>query len=1290
MIRKSLLTLLFWLPALSMVTAAPVEWTGYGNMELSDRSFPGDARVLTFRCETPQRASDLQSKLLADYSWDGWNAPTELRLDEHHTALNFARHGLLAILRRGDTVYAAAAPDEAGLRRALDTAGVELQHTLSTPEKRHPRRLDFFDLEGLRFSLHGFNLLGTIPFPQQLEKSSLDQRLRNWAKFPIGFNDRSYFRSDNLFDAEPGTFWQTYLLQQAAGADRSLNFWLGVFGAPPWFRNRFPNEVDQYEADSVPGWGQLQEAGSPYPAYSSPVTRSYAARFNRTILEALLKTAPDTLSSLRIASGRPGDEDGFHSLSTDLLTASPRELEAFRAFLRKQGYTLAALGERYYGDAGHYQSWEEVRPLPRFAYYGDLEHARQRLDGPWFSRVADRPAPGALDDSWTPNAPGSVRQLLWNEQHNPQAREVYFRCRFRFEPRPEDGDLHLVVGTRLLGSVGVWLNGRWLGEHEPEGRFSGPFALPVKTLLQHGDNELILRVPRGVIHGPVFLSAEKPVHYPYGSEQRNAHYRDTRQFGVERIARNYGLMASDLARIAPDYPVLHTCGSGYETAAEFGRLKREVGIAGIHQTGSESSFRPWWPGLGYALGIHSSHEEAGQCNDPARLSREFHWSLLSADSSHNFIYDAILYAQVEQQTKWFSRNRRLLELFGKAWWQPPKLALFRAAAETWLFPEDDTANTSDLGRGSLQDLHYGFVYLTESELKNGIVSDYPVVIDGGNRVYDPDLIAALRRYVEAGGIFITQSETGRHAPLRADADPIAELTGFRAGHSAEEQLVTVETEQPVFSRLAGGTFPGRGLSLNWIRQNLGTGANRALEPIPDFPGRVTVLARWQDGSIALALRQLGKGWILACGSSFWRCASDRGGSGITTNGSLQNDFLRELLTYAGIQPEIECAESRLWAKRQWTKNGLQEWLVLWNRSNQALTGVELTVPGPGEAGTAREWLTGGEHPLTADAGGRHLQLDFAPGELKVLMLQSHTAARALELMLAYKQKFFDRSGVHYPEQELPELPPARDLVFSDLEFQWTEADSETPPATGSWQPIPPGFWEELGYPARGTGYYRTTFTVPEEWSGRAVNLQFAAPDFAVFSGDEAVVYLNGREAARYAPHMWINADRVEVTPFLKPGRNELLVKIRATRVRGGWLGQFGLAPLESLAPVREIEEVELAPGLDQPGTAVRLPLAGNRGRILRWELEIPADWRGKNVLLELDGTTPWGVLLLNGRAISFNSGWPLAGKIQLSLLPHLRFGERNTFELWPYSRRQPTDFMLRSLRIGTAPLEEVK
>ena len=77
----------------------------------------------------------------------------------------------------------------------------------------------------------------------------------------------------------------------------------------------------------------------------------------------------------------------------------------------------------------------------------------------------------------------------------------------------------------------------------------------------------------------------------------------------------------------------------------------------------------------------------------------------------------------------------------------------------------------------------------------------------------------------------------------------------------------------------GAELPGWGLVLDWLKNDL-TGTPLVLAVPPDAD--IAVVAEWQglkdiEGNIAVAIRRLGKGRVVALGSTFYRQGRDEGG-----------------------------------------------------------------------------------------------------------------------------------------------------------------------------------------------------------------------------------------------------------------------------------------------------------------------------------------------------------------------------------------------------------------------------
>ncbi len=559
---------------------------------------------------------------------------------------------------------------------------------------------------------------------------------------------------------------------------------------------------------------------------------------------------------------------------------------------------------------------------------------------------------------------------------------------------------------------------------------------------------------------------------------------DLRDWTNEKLIRGWLREARFARERLPDIPLMFTPGSWAGFSDQFLGLKREVGIASIHNTGSEVSFNPWWAGIGYVWGAYMSSEESATVSEPQRLDRELAWMLLNGHGHHNFYYDAVHGMRIEQQTGWFTKNARLLELFAKANWKKPSIAILHAAGNERYFPYSTTLDEFDIGQQALPAAHFGNVYLTEAELKAGLANEYPVVFDAGTPVMNDELLAAIEKYVRNGGTFVAVQSTGRNAPLDADAWPISKLSGLKVLGERENTKLTIPAGNPLLKRMDGMTFEGSGLafdSANVVPKN--------------------VIARWANGNIAAAARPLGRGRIVMLGSSFWHSTSDRTADGVTLASSIQATFLNDLFAGAGITKDVDIDGEEIWLRRFVTKNGLQDWFMAYNAGRGSATNLTLTFSLAQKPLRVLDMVTGRALNFTFENGMvRVPNLDIEANQIRIFGVERGDFLGAVQHWFSEKQRYESRPTPTAKPEILP-VPPSRDVVFDTFQFrQATSAVTSdlawlTEPTDGAaWKKVGCGFWDEMGYSAKGIGLYRQTFRAPESWKNHRVLLAFASYD----------------------------------------------------------------------------------------------------------------------------------------------------------------------------------------------------
>jgi hypothetical protein len=1298
LLRAMALLSALWAGAAAAAEPAAHVLQGFGRVSLEAA---GDGAA-TFRCESDAAADRLLSKLLADFSWDRLTGPQRQAMADGTAAFRLPPHGLFLFARQGSTVYALSGPSAADIERQRARLGLDRKRAEFQVRQRHPMSLDFFDLRAVSMYYLPLNVLDLAEGLHRYDAGPLDMTNAFWRPWGFGHSFFGpYFGFDELADGAGHFFPHEWMIRQAVAGDLVVMSHLGQYAAPWWMRNRFARDMVQWDPYAISGWNPMEAmAGAHLSQHAGGEAFAYAERFSRQALDSLRLTAGDHLGCFReVAGGHPGDELAFHHASTELMDYDEAAQAAFRRWLREsRGLDLASLGRRWSGDPGRYGSWDEVTLPSHYEFFGRFGEGSLNLLGGWSWRPDDPRAEAEgwarpdyrEDDCWTSTdlAPSMKQLFLFGSTGDARLRQgkstvAWFRKQFDpsdwLASRP-GGEVYVVaqVGDPHNQPVEVFLNGDYLGPIHPQRVQSGPIAFRATGLVKPGRNVLCLKVQGGLIHGPVFLTRHQPRRYPYLGRRQNARWLDLRDWTAEKLVLGWKRGARGARRAEPDVPLLFCPGGSLELSDQFLGLKRELGIGAIHFTGGGSSYMPWWPGLGYVWGAYGTSEEGGTITDPRGLDNELAWMLLNGQGHHNYYYSSIDCMRIEQKTGWFSRNRRLLELVGKASWVRPPVALFRGAREDLYFPESTSRDASDLGRGALQAAHFANVYVTEAEIRAGLVRDYPVVIDAGNSVLDDATLEALAGYVRGGGTLVALENTGRHALLEPDAWPIARLTGMKVLGPRENTRLAIPADSRYLPRLAGAAFRGDGLAM------------APVEAGGDAPPGI--LARWSDGTAATAVRRLGQGRVVVLGSSFWRSGTDRTDDGRRLEQTLQTTLLSDLLTGLGVRRLVDAGSEDVWVRRLATKNGLQQWVVAFNAGRAAVESLAIRIPADQRPPRVVDVVSGQAVEFQWEAGEIRLTgLALPRGGVRVLAFDNPSPLVAVAHWFSERCRYDQRAPAIKAADE-PARPPATAIVFSDFRFRpatvearenlaWLDEPVDHPP----WRPLGYGFWDEQRQPAHGLGLYRQAFRLPDAWRGRRVMLACMSFDYPVFL-EKADFYLNGRAAGQYRGHPWANFDVLDVTPHLVAGENRLAVRVEAEQARGGYLGQLVAYPLESLDDARDLREGWKLYDDNRHYRPAALPLKA-AGRHLETDVTLPAAWRGKDVYLEFEAADCWvGIVVVNGRAIAYNpSQHPYPNIMQVNLYPWARPGQANRIEIWPRTPEEtPTQRMaIDRVRIGT-------
>ncbi len=1290
-----------WIAGAAAAEPGPHVLQGYGRVSL-EVAETGDGPAV-FRCDDDAAADRLLSKLRADFSWDRLTGPRPQRLADGVLALRVGPHDLLLFARQGRTVYALSSASAEALERQRARLKLDREHSRFKAQRRHPLSLDFFDLRAVSMYYLPLNVLDLAKGLHRYDAGPLGQTSAFWHSSGYGHSFFGpYFGVDELADGAEHFFPHQWMIRQAVADDVIVMSHLGQFAAPWWMRNRFARDIVQWDPYAISGWDALGAMGGTHLSqHADDEAFAYTQRFSRHALAAIKTTAGDHLGCFReVAGGHPGDELALHHASTELMDYDEAGQKAFRRWLQEaRGLDLASLGRRWFGNPGRYHSWDEVLVPSHFEFFGRFGDDSLNLLSQWSWRP-DAPQAESEgwprpdyreDDSWTPTDLAPSMQQLFS---------VRLQERRTAAAREEHRGL-VSQEVRSLGVAGPTARPRNLprrasGRHaERAGRGLSQRQLP-------GTDPSPDRAIRARGHSRDRPDGPRPERaVPEGAERHHS------RAGVPHPARAAALSLSGHAAKRPlgrsarldgrearlGMEARRTCcasGRAGRAALVLPRQQpRAVGPVSGAETGIGNRGAPFHrrrlvvhalvAGDRLCLGAYATSEEGGTITDPHALDNELAWMLLNGQGHHNFYYSAIDYMRLEKTCGWFSRHRRLLELIGKSSWSRPSVAVFRSARNELYFPEDESREGSDLGRGALQAAHYANVYVTEAEIRAGLVGDYPVVIDAGNMVIDDATLRALADYVRGGGTLVTVENTGRHALLQPDTWPIARLTGMRVLGPRENMRLTIPADSRQLPHLAGTAFQGDGL---------------AMAPAEVASGEASpeILARWSDGTAAAVTRRLGRGRVVVLGSSFWRSGTDRTADGRRLEQSLQSMLLADLLTGLGVRRQVDASSEDIWVRRLVTKNGLQQWVVAFNAGRGTIQDLTVRIPLAQRPRRVADVVSGQTVEFTWDSGEvRIAGLTLERSAVRVLAVENPRPLTAVAHWFSEKCRYEGRA----PEIKLakePAPPPATSIVFGDFRFRPADAGARQdlawlgePTDRRPWKPQGYGFWDEQGQPAHGVGLYRQAFRLPDAWRGRRVLLACMSYDYPVFL-EKAEFYVNGRAAGQYQGHAWANFDVLDITPYLVPGENRLAVRVEAEQVRGGYLGQLVAYPLENLEDPRDLREAWRLYDDNRHYRSVSLPLKA-AGRHLETDVALPAQWQGKDVYLEFEVADRWvGILVVNGRVISYNQSLhPYPNIMQVNLYPWAKPGQTNRIELWP---RTPEDtpsvrMVVDRVRIGT-------
>jgi hypothetical protein len=600
------------------------------------------------------------------------------------------------------------------------------------------------------------------------------------------------------------------------------------------------------------------------------------------------------------------------------------------------------------------------------------------------------------------------------------------------------------------------------------------------------------------------------------------------------------------------------------------------------------------------------------------------------------------------QKAWFEARQPLVHLLGKFHYPEAEVAVMAGEHAHRLtgFPWNhfDTPllwNTRSSGVGTLGRVPGPRDLIGESDFLRGNVNKYKVIVDDATLIMDDALIAKIEQWVRAGGIFITQGQTGRHSPETPDAWLISRLTGYRAVGNNDNWRVSAIAGQPIFTDPAWTQRDKSGLPV------LG-GAGSYLEKVA--PECQDILAWPNKAGIAMGVRPLGKGKVIAMG---------------TPMPNAPNGWA-ELLKWCGVTVPTAPTAPDCRVAHFVSNNGLYDVYLVSAEQIQHPAAVTLTIPG--KQATMVSVLTGA--PVIGTVVGDKVEfagLHVEPLETYAFLAPRRAIISAPLAWLKLQRQWW--KGTKKPAPA-PELKPRRNTLSLDADWAFEpvpahlkDAESLIGPGVddSAWTRMDMGVWYGAKYPETKRGIFRKHFTMPADWNGRGRTwlwIRGASPGYPTLPPHKMQVFLDG-QPVRGGEHGYCNED---ITGRLTPGEHTLAVATETLSVVGGIVGNVWLEHIPE--PLARQSLAGDWNGMQLPGTA-KIPF----DQVKREFTPNPA-LKGKRALLYIETTENIiPSMFLNGRLMNRD----FAGMHSLvDVTPYLRWDKPNSLTLNAMYSHVPT------------------
>jgi len=1277
-------------------SAGPYNLRGYGKISVEGRVWKtpsGEVALTQFTAESPEKARIAGSKYLADLL----NYGAVKKSSRKDVTLEIRHGGLWKLGLDGRHLMVLSAPDEASFRKAA--ALWKASRWTAVPENAYPRYLDNFDNAALA--------IWWMPDHKKPEEmkwmkenpviANLHYLLMNHA-FAPNVMDASAPKHARAQIAELKRPYRTMMWSGSANGG-----WYGWIKMQGGAHERYP--------DGFTGKDFFEAGGY----YSNQTAADLLNDLQINSMYQLMdqwKDDPDLLAWME-----PHGEFQFF----DPPNVPPNADVRFREFLKKK-YDLNSLSGAWFGKSGALKSWNDVTFFDPVYFYGrcgsylDLDNHEWKWKQ---ATLADGEKEGFFkqdyeDSGWFSAKRTNKRLLTYVNKRNSKEsqKKVSLWTRFSvdvpadFQKKPVW--LHIMPYTgRNSRELAVWINGKEAGRGIVGNIWykNVHSELDISKLLKPGKNDFVIHSQGGRIAYRVFLNHASAGKYPFADTGLNRRFTDWRDYlnGEKLITLEKYLRA--MRSLDPDRPIKVMTPNQWLSDA-FDLFERYGAYPQL--TGETSWYRPMhYKGYTMLRNRLSSSEPGGPVNNPRNGQCMFAMAFFESQDAHDYGFDFTRdFWRFPSVPKWWAENRALLKTFGKTNLRNHGLGLLRDTQQDSRYTNGMIWNW-DMSRGPLPALGLSPVLVDGKELEKGKADNgISVMFDCATIVMDKPLVEAVKRFVRNGGVFVAQHHTGRNTPEIRDAWPLPVAFGLRVRDSKGGKIRFSE-KQNLFPNQRGKQFGGYGAAITHTGEMLtGAVAMQGKNVIP--------VAKWEDGSLAIAEVPYGKGRFIMLGSPFYLSFRDDAGKWL--NEEKRQELLAELLASLGISRETGTEDPRVWFERRMSKNGLYDVYFAgalgWKGNKWTLAdrlNSELTIRRSAPVRAAVDVTSSGlpDVAVSAKRGAYSLgKQTFSPYQIRQFAVirenvgaegpaawlreqekawyalrpvKSDDRKRSAEVTRKYAEKLgVDGQTISADWRVI--VDPSRQQLAS-----WLTAN----PA--SWRRGAIGSWLSQGWPDAKQVLYRKTVEIPSAWRNGKSDVWLCLGGMT-HQGirDRGALFLNGKAInAELSNTFHIKlADEI-----VKKGKMEVALNVTAKAGGNKVTGVTGTLYLLKMPKISAVIPLtgawtRLADMMTERGK-VTIPYRGKLYGISR-KVMIPESWKGKVIRLVVDenpkANRVWGKVrgaILNGEYYLREESFGAYGvRADAYLIP----GRENTIELFGNGHEssenpQAFDADIRSIRL---------